>query len=748
MRVDAVVDQAGSRIGRATSTSFKVLFAIATIIATATTFLSITDTSPSAAGQPGLFWLLAANFILICGLGSVFASRIFQLIRENRETGGGARLRLRIVLLFSLAAAVPTVIVAGILGLMINRNVQVWFSEPVYNMVENARAAARASLEDVATELRTDTVRAVDGLNRMRTIPEIGINIVELLTTDPAAAHTVLQQEVLTRKFASLRLISSNGEILDEIVAVDAPRFDGVTAEFLDAVASGQYADSVGRNSIVGMLKLDDPSDVYVHVSRPFTENLSARLVQADDDLRRIRDAEARREQLGAVLTLSFVETALLMLLGTAWLGMTAATRIAAPIGELASAARSVRDGNLSARIRRPVAKDEIDDLADAFNQMTERISRQTAALESSRIEAEERSAFTETVLGAVEAGVIRVDKDLSVTIANRSALSLLGLEDEAALGQALSLCAEEFEPVAKRALESEQSTEANVQRPGKGGMMHFHVRVAPEDTGSGAVITFHETTRLIQGQRQAAWRDVARRIAHEIRNPLTPIQLSAERLRRRFSPQITSDRETFERCTDTITRQVSDIGRMVEEFSGFARMPKPTFGRFELIELVNSVAFARRMANPSVGVSVNKPNEPIEMLGDERLLAQALTNVVKNAAESVERSAVSGGKQAGQVTLEVSRHDDIVDIVIRDTGAGFPETDRDRLLEPYVTTREQGVGLGLAIVARIVADHGGEITLGDNERAAHGARVAIRLPLAPQDDETTIELAEHGVSS
>lgn len=734
-----IAGQTGSRIGRATSTSFKILFALAVIIATATTFIAITDTSPSAAGQPGLFWLLVGNFLLIAGLGSVFASRVFQLIRENRQTGGGARLRLRIILLFSLAAAVPTVIVAGILGVMINRNVQVWFSEPVYNIVDNARAAAQASQDDLIDDVRSNARVTAEDLNSE--------NYYRAYTDAPDEFRRLLELQAQLREFSRTRILTGAGDSLIEVAAQDAPPFRQLSEANWATARAGDVAVDFGANDVAVLRRLHAYDDAYLYVARPIPPVLSSRLAQASDDLRRIREAEERRARLSAVLTLSFVETAMLMLLGTAWLGMTAASRIATPIGELASAARSVRDGNLRVRIRRPVAKDEIDDLADAFNQMTERIARQTEALEQSRIEAETRSAFTETVLAAVEAGVIRVDQSQQITIANASATQLLGLENGDTVGTDLAEVAPEFETTVKRALESGQTVEASLQRQSRSGVMHFNVRVAPEASGEGAVITFHDTTRLIQGQRQAAWRDVARRIAHEIRNPLTPIQLSAERLRRRFAQQISHDRETFERCTDTITRQVSDIGRMVEEFSGFARMPKPTFEHFNINDVVKSVTFAQRMSNPSVTINVKTPNEPIEMMGDERLLGQALTNVIKNAAEAVERHSSGGEKSSGSVTVQVSRRADEVEIIVRDTGPGFPIHDRERLLEPYVTTREQGVGLGLAIVARIVVDHGGKISLSDNEQTPHGARVDIHLPISPEGEHPTVELAEQGAN-
>jgi two-component system nitrogen regulation sensor histidine kinase NtrY len=466
--------------------------------------------------------------------------------------------------------------------------------------------------------------------------------------------------------------------------------------------------------------------------------------MEASASLTEFRTAQERRNNLGLVLTLSYIEAALLMLLGTAWLGMAAAQRIAAPIGQLAGAARAVRDGDLSVRMERPRVRDEIDDLADAFNQMTERLARQTRAIDSARIDAEDRSAFIEAVLSGVEAGVIRIDDDLKVTVANASAENLLGFTQHSGETQALSDIAPDFVSAARRALETGTSVETSVKRAGE-TVTHLQVRIAPEQDGTGAVITFHDTTRLVMGQRQAAWRDVARRIAHEIRNPLTPIQLSAERLKRRFATQITSDRETFERCTETITRQVADIGRMVEEFSGFARMPKPTFGDFNLVEMVQAVAFSQRMATPAITVTVNAPPQPVHMRGDERMLAQALTNVVKNGAEALERGVEAGLIKTGALTIDILPEGDEVQLTIRDNGPGFPVQDRDRLLEPYVTTRKNGVGLGLAIVTRIVEDHGGRIWLGDNEPS--GARVDIRMPVRPELSEELVAYAGEGAA-
>ena len=731
---------ARTRLGRATSNTFKVLFGLAAVVAAGATYVAITDSSPGAAAQPGLLWLLIANLIPIAGIATVLGMRVFHLVRENRETEGGARLRLRIIFLFSAAAAIPTVIVAGFLAVAINRSVEGWFGEPVRNVVANAQAAAKASVDDVKEDATTQLAAMVSDLNTP--------DYVSALQKSPEAFRVdLLGGQAQFRDFARAAIMSSDRNRISEWVAPEALPFRIPTDKWWRDANEGAVGGIVDEKEVVAFVKLQAYPDAYLYVSRPIPPVLSQRLALIDADNRRLREAEVRRNSLAVVLTLSYIEAALLMLLGTAWLGMTAASRIAMPIGALAGAARAVRDGDLTVRILRPSVRDEIADLADAFNEMTDRLSRQTAALDRGRIDAETRSAFIEAVLSGVEAGVIRVDSNLKMTIANASAQTLLGFVYRPGTAMDLGQVATEFVVATRRSIETGQSVDTSYKRPVDGATMHLQVRVAPEHDGAGAVITFHDTTRLVLGQRQAAWRDVARRIAHEIRNPLTPIQLSAERLRRRFSTQITSDRETFEKCTDTIMRQVADIGRMVEEFSGFARMPKPTFGEFNIVDMIQSVAFAQRMATPAIAVSVNAPVHPVVILGDERMLAQAVTNLVKNAAEAVERQLESVVTKFGSVMIDIFEDVDEVQVTVRDNGPGFPVQDRERFLEPYVTTRKNGVGLGLAIVTRIVEDHGGRIWLGDNDAAPTGARVDIRMPMQPKPLEEPVAYAREGVA-
>ncbi|MEM6626336.1 MAG: PAS domain-containing sensor histidine kinase [Pseudomonadota bacterium] len=711
----------------AASAVFRVVFAIAVVVAAGTTYIAVTGSiNPLAAGRSQLIWLLWANLVLIIGLGAALGVRVWRLWRENSATGGGARLRLRIIALFCVGAMAPTLAVAGLLGATISRGIESWFSERVYAVMDNAAQAAQASLDEVTTDVEAKLREMAADLNEP--------GAVRGFTDDPELYATYLRDQSLLRELPTVFILNRNGDALFETRAPDAPEFATLSESNWAAAANGLIAMAVDKDLVVRALyRLSGYSDAYLYVARQGPQTVAAQLRATQAGLSAYREADDRRTSLRVIFALSYLETALLVLLGTAWLGMAAAAQITSPLGELAAAARAVRDGDLSVRLERPTDRDEIDDLTDAFNQMTSRLSRQTHALDTARIDAENRSAFIEAVLSGVEAGVMRIDPAFNITVANQSAGRLLGASARSLNSADLTEAAPEFAAAARKALEGGQVVDASLKRDGAKGASNLHLRAAPAADGSGVVLTFHDTSRLIAGQRQAAWRDVARRIAHEIRNPLTPIQLSAERLRRRFGDQIETDRDTFDRCTATILRQVEDIGRMVEEFSNFARMPKPTVERFDVGEMTNAVVFAQKMASPSMSVTSHIPNEPLVLLGDERLLSQALANVVKNAAESVDRAMNAGGSKTGAVSVEVLHQDDEALLVVRDTGVGFPEADRERVLEPYVTTRESGVGLGLAIVNRIVEDHGGRVELGDNENAPNGARVELRLPITPR---------------
>tara|TARA_R110002094_G_scaffold157299_2_gene143697 strand:- start:7633 stop:8808 length:1176 start_codon:yes stop_codon:yes gene_type:complete len=371
---------------------------------------------------------------------------------------------------------------------------------------------------------------------------------------------------------------------------------------------------------------------------------------------------------------------------------------------------------------------------------MTEQLAQQRNALIQAREDEEDRRKFVETLLAEVSAGVIRMDGEMTITLANRSAGDVLGVS-EIEPGQTLADVAPLFERYARDTLERVAPVDASLDLNIHGEVRHIRLKTAPDPAG-GCVLTFDDTTRLVNAQRQLAWRDVARRIAHEIRNPLTPIMLSTERIRRRYASSIDDSDGVFDRCIETILRQVGDIGRMVEEFSSFARMPKPNVSPFDMRSLLQGAGFSQSMVSPDVEIDFETNSENVVYRGDERLLGQAFGNLLKNAAEAIEGLPEEADVN-GSIRVVLLEDEKGVEVTIEDNGPGFPEDVRDRLLEPYVTTREKGTGLGLAIVNRIIADHGGSISLQNRLDGLRGARVRVWLPAAGpvgNDDENSEE--------
>jgi two-component system nitrogen regulation sensor histidine kinase NtrY len=451
-----------------------------------------------------------------------------------------------------------------------------------------------------------------------------------------------------------------------------------------------------------------------------------AQLRQSEQAVVDYRDAEASRARIQTIFALSYVSTAILVLVGAVWVGMAAATQISNPVARLVLAADRVAEGDLSARVEIGRDPEEIAVLSRSFNRMTQDLESQQAALKAASEDAQERRRFIEAVLSGVSAGVIGLDPSGSISAANERALTLIGLDGETALGRSLAEVAPEFDAVATRAADTGQDVEAEVDLVRSAETHRLRIRASGRP--DGLVLTFDDITRLVTAQRNAAWRDVARRIAHEIKNPLTPIQLSAERLRRKYRAEIKSDLETFDRCTDTIIRQVGDIGRMVDEFSAFARMPAPKFAEDDAAELLRQAVFAQRVAYPEISVELEEPPSGAGFVCDSRMVGQALANVLKNAGEAVSARRAREPDLAGRLTAKLVADAAAFTFEIEDNGVGLPKRDRERLTEPYVTTREKGTGLGLAIVKRILEEHGGELVLAD-AGTPPGARAILRFP-------------------
>lgn len=678
------------------------------------------DGSARAVAGQAVLYVLVANLVLIGALAVVVGLRVMRLARDRREDAG-ARLHLRFVTLFSAVAVVPAILIALVFGVLVNRGVDQWFSQNVQDAVENGADIGRAYVADVGGSMQGDMETIVVELGGIRGLFDNRIQFSD-----------ALEQIADFFGYPAIYILNGQGEVLAQGETAEAPPYLSPPREALEEAAEGSKVPAeVTENP--DMLRVIFPlpgyGDAYLYVVRPLAEGLVAQMRTSDESIQAYREAEESRTQIQTAFALSYLETALLVLVGAVWLGMSAASAISGPIGRLVKAADQVAAGDLTARVDSTRDPGEIAVLSNAFNRMTGDLQAQQAALKTASEEAQARSRFIETVLSGVSAGVIGLDRRGRISAINDSALQLLSIAEADVLGRALAEVAPELSELVGR-LEAHIEEDIDVSREGE--TRRLRVRIEGGQGGE-MVLTFDDITRLVTAQRNAAWRDVARRIAHEIKNPLTPIQLSAERLKRKYRGRIGEDVEVFDRCTDTIIRQVGDIGRMVDEFSSFARMPAPRFATEDPAELLREAVFAQRVAMPDLLVDLIEPLPVAAMKCDGRMVGQALANILKNAGEAVaaRRTGTPAEPEDVAIIARLEVEDSVATFIIEDDGKGLPTRDRDRLTEPYVTTREKGTGLGLAIVKRICEDHAGELKLAD-AGTLNGARVCLIFPLNP----------------
>ncbi len=676
-------------------------------------------TGPLGPASPVVLTLLGLGLLMIAAPASYLAWRLLQLLGAQ-SSDAGARLHLRFVALFALAAVAPAVIVALFFGVLVTRGVDSWFSARVQTVVENSATVARSYIGEQKNYIGSHVALMSRELDQAA----------PTLSDTPVAFSRFLKDLAADNGFASAYLIDRQGRVLARAEPAGDTPFLAPPPSTFKAADEGDVSVGAFESADLfrALYRLPGYSDAYLFVTRPVDRGIFKHLRLTEASLVAYREAKASRARIQAAFVFSYLETVLLVLVGAVWLGMAAANGIAAPVARLVQAAGRVSSGDLTARVDPKKDPEEIAVLSRAFNRMTRDLQEQQEALRAAHVEAESRRLFTEAVLLGVSAGVIGLDPQGKVSAVNRQAVRLLALDGQEAWGRTLLDIAPEFEAVAQSAAihAGEPEEEVDVTR----GAETRRLRVRASLSAEGLVLTFDDITRLVAAQRNAAWRDVARRIAHEIKNPLTPIQLSAERLRRRYRKEITGDLEVFDRCTDTIIRQVGDIGRMVDEFSAFARMPAPIFGEYDAAELLREAAFAQRVADPEISVEIGDLPPGAFLTCDGRIVGQALTNVLKNAGEAVAARRAQDSTVAGRIAAKLLVHDGLIDFVIEDNGVGLPPKDRDRLTEPYVTTRAKGTGLGLAIVKRILEDHGGRLLLYDADEPP-GARVVLSFPVS-----------------
>ena len=698
-----------------------IALAIPALASGVATYLALTGAPPFGPHPNAVLSLLNLDLVLLLALGAVVAKRLIEVWAERRRGLAGSRLQIRLVVLFSLIAVTPTIIVAVFSYLFFSFGIESWFSDKVRTAISESLAVAEAYLHEHQQAIRADVLAMANDLNR---------DAVKL-ALNPQHLEQVVSAQAALRGLTEAVVFDRAGHMLARSSLSFTLGFEPVPDDAMHLADAGDVAimtnDSDDR--VRALVRLNQFGDVYLFVGRFIEPRVLNHMEETQRAAAQYEQLEGQRSGFQITFALIFMMVAMLFLVAAVAIGIHFATQLAIPVSRLITAAEQVRGGDLAARVPEGDKDDELASLSRAFNRMTYQIESQQRELREANRQLDERRRFTETVLTGVSAGVIGLDRLGRVNLPNRSASSLLGVDLEQAIGQDLAEVAPDMagllHEVERR---PDRLAQSQVQLVTGNSTRTLLVRIAAEHNGrniSGFVVTFDDITELLSAQRKAAWADIARRIAHEIKNPLTPIQLAAERLRRRYLKEIKQDPETFMICTDTIIRHVGDIGRMIDEFSSFARMPAPVLKPANLIEIVHQAVFLQRTAHPEIAFETIFPEHPVMVRCDARLVGQALINIVKNAIEAIQvRIAEHGASPNGRIRVVVSEEVGQAAVIIEDNGKGLPQQGRERLTEPYVTTRAKGTGLGLAIVKKIMEDHQGELVLEDAE--SEGARVRL----------------------
>ena len=714
------------------------------LISAAVTFAVLAGLTPVAPTHQVVVTVLAIDALAALLLIGVIGREIWNIMQARRHGRAGARLHVRIIGLFSVVAAVPAILVAVVASITLDRGLAPWFSTRIQSVIQNSLTVAQVYFNEHGALIRGEIAAMAIDVGRAK----------PLFDSDRERFRQFLTAQAKVRGLPLTLMVNKDLQVIEKaevegVGDIGPSGTPGALAGVGDA--EPQVAMFLESRSVAAVLKLRGYDDAYLYVARPLDPRVIEQLQATQESVAEFANLEARRVGVQVAFALMYTVIALIVLLSAVWIGLNFANRLVAPIRRLIGAANLVSTGNLYVQVPVRRGEGDLSQLGETFNKMTQELRTQRDDLMRARDIIDSRRRFTEAVLAGASAGVIGVDPEGRISILNRSAEKLIGQTESDVIGRALEEVMPELGPLfaeARTGLHRLVQGQVTISRDMR--ERNLSVRVTTEqsaDAEAGYVVTLDDITDLVAAQRTSAWADIARRIAHEIKNPLTPIQLSAERLKRKYGRIITEDRAVFEQCTDTIVRQVDDIKRMVDEFSRFARMPKPVLAAEDVADTVRQVVFLMRVGHPDVDIEVEITEDPMSAHFDRRLISQALTNIIKNASEAI---AAVPPAELGRGRIDVAARREGRDIVIDviDNGPGLPKENRNRLLEPYVTTREKGTGLGLAIVGRILEEHGGGIELFDAPGVAQGGRGAwVRLRFAAEsavsDAATVAESAQ-----
>ncbi len=704
---------------------FAVVIALVSAVLTFVVLNGLSRIEPTPQVVRSFLLLNAATILLLVG---IILHEVWLVMQARRRGRAAARLHIQIVGLFSVIAVLPAVLVAVAANVTLDRGLDRLFSGPTREAIQNSVTIARAYMNEHAQLIQGDILGMANDIAHAR----------PLYDQDRKSFNELLTASAASRNLPGAMLIDKDRNILATADTGIQLAFTPPEAEFLSNNVNEtepEIAVLPDENYVAAVIRLRAFNDTYLYVARQLDPRVVEQLKQTEASAAEYAAIESRRLGIQVNFALMFAVIALTILMASVLTGLNFANGLVAPIRRLMSAASSVSTGDLHVQVPVHGSGGDLAQLGEVFNKMTQELRTQRDELVNASELIDSRRRFIEAVLSSASAGIIGVDGSGSVGILNRSAEKLIGHAESETLDHPLSDVLPELDDIMKTARDGTQRlVQGQITILRDGQERNLSVRVTAEQTNPSRdsyIITLDDITELVSAQRTSAWGDVARRIAHEIKNPLTPIQLSAERIRRKFGRAITEDKAIFEQCTDTIVRQVDDIRRMVDEFSRFARMPKPVIEGEDVADTVRQAVFLMKVAHPEIDIEADLKEDPLRAQFDRRLISQALTNIIKNATEAIEAvPAEELGK--GRIDVVAGRDNDDIVIDVIDNGIGLPKVARARLLEPYVTTREKGTGLGLAIVGRVLEDHGGRIELKDAADFRPGQRGAwMRLRFA-----------------